>query len=349
MKCSNDALAQKNIFVILGFARSGTSVITRALKTIGVDLGDNMVPMSKWNPTGFFEDEEIIFTIHSEVYATLGQKVRGITIIDLNKQTGEHLAKIRESAAQLLKKRFATTSHWGFKDPSTAKIIPFWQSVFAQLSLSEHYIIALRNPLASARSFSTLTKTDLETGLLLWLTHLIPAIDETVGKQRIIVSYENMLENPQIELERMQRGLNITTTVSSEEIKCYTNTFLNHSLHHNHHNQDDLKKHSASNVAPLCIDVYELLLQVANDKLSFTDDVFVQCWQEIKHNFETLYPIYCYIDQILQKNQQLRKKLKHIEKSIVWQVTQPIRWADDQLRSARVKKRKKKRLQTAYE
>jgi len=52
---------EKNIYVILGFSRCGTSVIARSLKTLSIDLGNKLIPpRNKWNPTGFFEDKEIV-------------------------------------------------------------------------------------------------------------------------------------------------------------------------------------------------------------------------------------------------------------------------------------------------
>ena len=46
---------------ILGTARSGTSVIARGLSALGIDLRDKLIPASKVNPTGFFEDLDIVF------------------------------------------------------------------------------------------------------------------------------------------------------------------------------------------------------------------------------------------------------------------------------------------------
>jgi hypothetical protein len=50
----------KKIIVVLGMHRSGTSALTRGLSTLGVGLGDTLHPAGSDNPTGFWEDRDII-------------------------------------------------------------------------------------------------------------------------------------------------------------------------------------------------------------------------------------------------------------------------------------------------
>jgi len=341
---------EKNVFMVLGFARSGTSVITRGLKALGIDLGDHIKEhkqKNRWNPTGFFEDEEVIYNINAKVYEQLSHRIRGIPIIEKDAFKHKNLSDLKNYATSILHQRFSNTDHWGFKNPSSAKIIPFWQSIFDAEHIKDHYIIALRNPLSSASSFAKLTDVDLEVGLLLWLTHIIPAIDETIGRKHIVVSYELMMQDPKKQLLRMKSLLNIQNSL--EDIDSYTNEFLNKELHHHQFNDSDLITHPAIKITPLCFKVYDLLMKVASDKLNIESAEFFDSWKKIKDEFENYYPIYCYIDTLLKRNKEAQMKVRNIQKSIVWKLFYPIRWIDDLFRKIRVKKRTKKRLLTAYE
>ena len=52
--------SSKKIIVVFGMHRSGTSALTRGLQTMGVDLGDNLMPpVSGNNDKGFWEDLDI--------------------------------------------------------------------------------------------------------------------------------------------------------------------------------------------------------------------------------------------------------------------------------------------------
>src|SRR3989337_2351739 len=49
----------KRLVVVLGMHRSGTSVITRALQVLDVELGDKFVPSQDDNITGYWEDMDL--------------------------------------------------------------------------------------------------------------------------------------------------------------------------------------------------------------------------------------------------------------------------------------------------
>ena len=217
---------QKNIFAILGTARTGTSVIARALKALGVDLGSRLTPANGWNPKGFWEDNDIVYQVNEKVLKNLGYAWDSVRVVDKNLQLSSSLDDIKVFAIELLRKRFVDTDYWGFKDPRTAKILIFWQSVFEAVQINEHYIIALRNPLSSALSYQRLTGKDVEHGLLLWLIHLITAVEQTAGKRRIIVSYDLLMQNPRIQLERIQQQFALSNRADNEELDKYINTCL---------------------------------------------------------------------------------------------------------------------------
>jgi hypothetical protein len=342
-------LQGKNIFIVLGMARSGTSAITRGLNALGVSLGEKLTPPNdKWNPKGFWENRDIVYNIHGKIFSELNFPIYNIQKLDRTLQLSTQLNSIRKSAIELLKQHFLTAESWGFKDPSTIKLLPFWQSIFHELKVNDHYIIALRNPLSVARSYHSLTGLDIEMGLLLWLNYLIEAVDETHEKKRIITNYELLLQNPKKELTRIQSTLHISSP-SSNELDHYSNQFLDKKLNHFELPIEDLKSHSAMNFAPLCLDVHELLLRVAKDEILLTDNEFINTWQHIKNDLDKMYPFYCYVDTLLKKVNDLQRSLRTIHKSISWKMLFPIRKIDYILGAKRRQSREAKRLKKAYE
>jgi hypothetical protein len=342
-------LSQKNIYVILGVARSGTSAIARGLKALGIDLGDKINPGNeKWNAKGFWEDTDIVYKINGRAFTTLDFAPYGIEILDYAAQHSEQLQDVKASAIDLLQERFSNTTHWGFKDPSTVKLLKFWQGIFQELQINDHYVIALRNPLASAESYKKVTGSSLEIGLLLWLMHLLPAIEETHGKKRVIVSYDLLLQDARRQLDRIKHQLHVTMPVNSFEIDTYVHQFLDKKLHRFAHNEIDLKSHPATAITPLCIDAYNLFMRLAKDEIAFHDQEFLTCWQHIQTELQKIYPVYCYIDKLLKENNQLQKSLRNVHKSVLWKMLYPLRFVDDALRSNRHKQRNKRRLNKAY-
>ncbi len=343
-------IQNKNIFIILGFLRCGTSVITRSLKALDIDLGEKLVANSGWNPTGYFEDKEIIQNIHSKLFATLNQQKRSILLFDKNQLVNNpSLSSIKTEAMQLLNQRFHNTDYFGFKDPSISKILPFWHSIFDEMKIKDHYIIALRNPLSSAKSYSDLTGTDLELGLLLWLMHFIPAVDDSIDRHAIIVSYDLMMQNPSAELQRIKNNLHITTPDNSIAVQAFLNEFLSKKLYHNRFDEENLKSHPATSVIPLCIRTYQLLLQLAKDEISFQHEKFIIEWAEIKSELQKIYPLYSYMDVVLKRQKAITRELSRMKKSIIFKLFYPLYWIDDKFRQKRIMKRAKTKLITAYE
>lgn len=330
-------LSAKKIFVVLGSPRSGTSVIARGLNALGIDLGTHLTPPDKlWNPTGFWEDEAISKQINCGVLYALNYPWESMTLVDKKAQL--NLTDLKKSAIALLSERMEKTAIWGFKDPRTTKIIPFWQAVFAALSLEENYVIALRNPFSVALSYQKLRSFDIEMGLMLWLTHLFPAIYDTTHKNRLIVSYEALLQNPYHELERVKQHFKLEVD-KQDNLNNYVETFLKQELNH----YPD-KTHAAVKVIPLCFELYELLLKVAKDEITFAHTEFTNAWQAIISEFDRQYPLLQYIDSIIRRFRFHEKYQRSLQRSLLWKMIYPLRKIDDALRVRRRKQREEKRL-----
>ncbi len=335
--------ANKNIYVILGFLRCGTSVIARSLKTLSIDLGEKLKPPNdNWNPTGFFEDEEIVYDIHQKLHATLNEPKRSILFIDKNAYKNPAFDDIKNSSIALLNDRFKERSHFAFKDPGVAKILPFWQSIFETLRLKDHYIIAVRNPLSSASSFSRLSGLDLELSVLLWLIHMLSAVSETYHRNTIFVSYDLMMQNPQHEILRIKNHFNLS--VNPQEIDIFVKGFLNERIQHNRYTDEDLVLHPTILAFPLCLKAYQLFMKLARDEIFLKDLEFTNSWQDIQTELNHIYPLYVYLDKLLKKQKELKGEIRNIKESLIWKVTSPFYKINYMLQKKRRLKKAKKKI-----
>jgi hypothetical protein len=332
-------MAQKNIYVVLGLPRSGTSAITRALQALGVGLEGNLQPARSINPKGFWEDVDIMYGINRTVTHVNGDKIVTAEQLTEDSLTGKRLREIHMTAEKLLQQRMADSSQWGFKDVRTGEMLPFWQSVFAKLQLKENYIIALRHPLSRAHSNLKFNHHDIEYGLISWLDYLIRVVDETQGKNRVVVSYELMLQQPEQQLTHMRETLSIPADQDSDAISVYANQFLDKKLRHYAFDKEDLSRDPLMAISPLCIDVYELLLRAASGEISLNDEKFTSAWQEIKATYKTIMPVHHYISALLDDEKALQRQMKKIQKSLSWKLIYPLRIVDDYFRKQRTARR----------
>jgi hypothetical protein len=295
-----------------------------------------------------WQDSDVTFKINRELMRLLNYPWSGDEVVEKMRLHHHALNNFKKFAIRLVGERLARHSFWGFKDTNTTVLLPFWQSVFNEAQVEDCYVIALRNPLGCAYSNIKHSHLELEGGLLAWLKNIILAVDGSLGKKRVVVSYESLLENPLNELLRMRRDLSIYVA-SQQDMEEYVKYVVDKKLHHHVYSDDDLVNHAAVAALPLCLRVYYLMKQLADDTLSFTADTFCSEWRAIKVEFDKQYPLYHYAHTLQMENKQLERELRGIRKALPWKLFSPLWWLDNFLRGRRKLGRQYKRLAKAYE
>ena len=194
---------QKHIIAVLGMHRSGTSVLTRGLQVLGVELGDRLLPaVSGDNEKGYWEDAEVN-SLNIELLGELGHDWHTWTPILPSELTLPVVDKFRLRAVQLLRNKLSDLDCFGLKDPRISRLLPFWISVFADLNVKVSYVIACRHPSSVVRS---LVQRDasfaVEKGYHLWLDYTLASLTGTQGQSRIVVDYDLLMDAPAAQLER---------------------------------------------------------------------------------------------------------------------------------------------------
>jgi hypothetical protein len=88
---------------------------------------------------------------------------------------------LQQATVDAIGKRFAPYPRWGFKDPRTIRVLPFWQSVFRELGVADRYVVIVRNPLSTARSLLHRDGFPFERTFLMWLVYMIPHLHSLRG------------------------------------------------------------------------------------------------------------------------------------------------------------------------
>ncbi len=309
----------KNIYVVLNPPRCGSSCTARALQAVGIDLGTNLMAPAKFNEKGFFEDNDIRAINHKlRVYLQRVQQGEK----DLNPMNSD----IFTTACELLKNRTANKNYFGFKDPVTIKFLPFWQEVFKTLELTEHYIIAIRNPQCYGHSALNMFRgrmSHIEKSFLTWLNHVYPAIEKTQGKPTIVVDYDENLANPAGLLKRLSDFFDLSKLYNEESYNKYCNDFIDSNLQHHKYTLEDLEKNSS--VFPICVKIYRVLLKAAQDKYSLEDANFKTDWVPIQKHINENRTLYRYIEALAQHYDNALIKSNQLENSLSWRMTKPFR------------------------
>tara|TARA_R110000751_G_scaffold107645_11_gene204149 strand:+ start:25602 stop:29135 length:3534 start_codon:yes stop_codon:yes gene_type:complete len=207
---------------------SGTSALTKSLELFGIGVGNELSPPERDNPAGLFEDKGCL-EINEQLLTRLGHQQDFLTFnpdqLDLD---APEISRLKQKAAEIVQNRIAQSAgHWGFKDPRTCRLLPFWKAVFTQVGCMTRYIVVVRNPLSVAVSLARRNHTPPEIAHLLWAQHVIPAISETTGAERILVDYDSLVANPMQQMRRISQKLNLVMfDEKAPEVPEYISRFL---------------------------------------------------------------------------------------------------------------------------
>ena len=148
-------LAMKKIIVVLGMHRSGTSALTRGLETLGVSLGENLMPAAEGNNSkGFWEDLEIV-ALNDALLAEMGMNWHSLGALHTSHDWAGLLAgPLAARAEKYLSEQAGCFALFGIKDPRMSRLLPFWREIFRRCSIEPMFLICNRDPLSVAKSLA---------------------------------------------------------------------------------------------------------------------------------------------------------------------------------------------------
>ncbi len=213
--------------LVLGMHRSGTSAVTRALQSLGVDLGDRLMPGLDDNPKGFFEDLDLT-RINNTLLEAMGKRWDSLLLPPWKDVPRDIKEKHLSEARDIIARRFLTSPCWAFKDPRTVRLLPFWEEVLHAFGIEWRFLIAYRHPLSVSASLAKRDGFDEGKALLLWLQHMLPA-SQVPGA--LVVDYDLLLEEPDLQFARMAGHFHLKRDEAEES--AFREGFLDGALRHN--------------------------------------------------------------------------------------------------------------------
>jgi hypothetical protein len=306
---------KRRVIIVLGMHRSGTSAITAGLEILGVPLGDNLHPAGNDNPKGFWEDRSILainealLTLERSSYDSLG-----FSSINLESNPGT-FKYIREAANLVINKLNEHDGIWGFKDPRTSRLLPFWRKVLLDLDCDVSYVIALRNPASIASSLFHRNGISGEKAYLLWIEHMLSALENTKGLKRLVVPFEDFLDSPYEQLSRIAAALKLSLPPpNSKNVKNYINSFLDKSLSHTRYTLSELR--SDQRITKDAIELYEILEKASTDEVDLNDFSIEKKIWAIQKKFSNNLPLIKYVKTLEAERISLWEKVSQSNNQI---------------------------------
>jgi hypothetical protein len=219
-----------DIVCVLGMHRSGTSLLARVLNLIGVYLGPDEVLLlegGEANPKGYWEHGQIV-DLNDAILATHGGRWDEVPKFVPGWEACPMLDELKQRARTLIDETFGNSAMWGWKDPRNCITVPFWQQLLPEM----RYIVCLRNPVDVAHSLAHRDGLSEEKSASLWLSYVNSALEHTEGQRRLIVFYEDLMDNWPRELQRLTAFLGVPERAEQVEVKDGVRAFVEKELQH---------------------------------------------------------------------------------------------------------------------
>jgi hypothetical protein len=272
--------------LVLGMHRSGTSAITRGMQALGVYLGDDFLDPQPDNPTGYWEDINI-FEINERLLGVFGLRWEDVGLINDDLWQDTEVDALREEAIEYLGAKFTSHPLWGFKDPRTIRLLPFWQPILQALGVDESYVLAIRNPRSVADSLKQRQGIDAVTAHLLWLIYLVPNLSKIANRPFIVADYDLVMADPCSQLERIANELKIPLNEASRTgIEKFANEFLDPALRHSFFDASEFERDL--NLPPLSREAYLWLRRLATDGIPADSHRFWTAWENTHEALQRL-------------------------------------------------------------
>lgn len=288
--------------IILGMHRSGTSVLARLLNMAGIYFGPEGISTGAniQNPKGFWERRDIRNFNDTLLFANQFDWYK-ISQFDISNLEEDSVKQYQKSLSQVLLSMDAYRP-WFVKEPRLCLLFPLWQELL-EMPICLHIY---RNPLEVAFSLKTRNAIPLLTGIALWEKYTVTAFNASRGFNRILVSYNDILSDPDQALDRLIADLSAFDVKglrrpSNKEIR----SFIDERFHRNVDTSDQCWEYLNENQKML----YQALLNesiLVNDREYFTS---VSSQKELKQYETNL----SYIDGLENELDQYKKALRQIK------------------------------------
>lgn len=158
----------QTVIPVLAMHRSGSSMLTRVLNLLGMQLGEPLLEPTPDNPLGYWENEFFIQT-NSEVLHTMQVDSDGFARGDVLLQIPAACSRIlvedqkRDTISAFLESTFHDPI-WGWKDPRTVLTWNLWDRLLPQFGFSDiRPIIIARHPQTTAASLVRRVRSGTKT------------------------------------------------------------------------------------------------------------------------------------------------------------------------------------------
>jgi len=266
----------RQIFLIAGMHRSGTSYLAKSLNLLGLQLPKSIRPGGSDNPKGHFESFRVA-QYHDALLNDMGLSWDTFISPMDDWFFTEDATQAVVGLCDVLERDYPRESHIVLKDPRISLFIPLWKNVADRLGMQDYYLIPFRHPFDIATSLHNRNNISRTRALLIWLAYLFAEEKFSRGLHRSFLCFPDWVEDIEHTIDKVEQDLGVLFPAKSQKNLIRVKSEFEQSLVHC---GEDLT--SATNqIERLAFDVFEKfkgLVESPNDSevIADLDNLYVE-------------------------------------------------------------------------
>jgi hypothetical protein len=258
-----DSPTERDILLILGMHRSGTSALSGALCKLGGGAPKTLYGAFPSNLKGHWESE-VIFRFNDRMLEARGRHWNDWRAVPGMGDYPECSAAEMAEAVELLESEYGDARFPVVKDPRMCRLMAFWLEAFRQWGGKVHIVMPLRSPLEVALSQKERDRFRMPilAGLQMWQAHVLYAEKATRGLPRLHVGWERFMSDWRSVVDQVRHMTDHRLPQPDRNIESELDAFLTHDLRHHRVGLDALRQDPR--IPASVIDCYEALIALQN-------------------------------------------------------------------------------------
>ena len=198
------------LILVLGMHRSGTSALSGLLMKSGMDGPIDLMPATENNPRGYYESVAVM-KLNDQLLSKLGYQWSTPAPIQAEewKKNSRSIENWQHEMLKLLEAIYPPEGRAVLKDPRLCILLPALRPWLESALIACTVFLPVRHPAEVAQSLWAAEGVPKSQGLMIWICHIIQAERYSRGLNRIIVRYEEILDDPEGVLHRCHQALHL--------------------------------------------------------------------------------------------------------------------------------------------
>jgi hypothetical protein len=223
----------REVVVVLGMHRSGTSLCMNVLNALGIRV-DNDLSSDTNNPRGYYETPEIVELNEKLLHLA---RVNWHTVLSPNLHGPWRDDPALSTLKQRLRDHISEKANrspepWAVKDPRICLLLPLYEQLFEQCHLSPIYILCIRDPRSVARSLKRRDNFPALLSELLWLNYTMSAIRVAGSRIKAVVHYEDWFHDGHQQALSLAAGIGLRKTNADQLPNAALEQIIDGTLNH---------------------------------------------------------------------------------------------------------------------